>query len=143
VLYVSIESLRALSGAHEARHSTTGIVLAAVSLTIMPVLSRAQRSTGRQLGSASVVADSKQTLLCTYLSAILLVGLGANALFGWWWAGPAAALVIPSWRSRKAARPGEATPAVRRSHTSTRMTSRAPAPAATTARLVRSRKAIA
>jgi divalent metal cation (Fe/Co/Zn/Cd) transporter len=71
-----------------------GIVLAAVSLVVMPVLSYAQRRTGRQLGSASAVADSKQTLLCTYLSAVLLVGLLINTLLGWSWADPIAALVI-------------------------------------------------
>ena len=60
----------------------------------MPGLSYAQRRAGRELGSASAVADSKQTLLCTYLSAVLLVGLGVNSLFGWWWADPLAALVI-------------------------------------------------
>lgn len=65
-----------------------------VSLVIMPLLSWAQRRTGRELGSGSVVADSKQTLLCTYLSAVVLVGLLANSLLGWWWADPLAALVV-------------------------------------------------
>ena len=92
--YVTVESVRALAGAAEAGHSTVGIVLAAVSLAVMPGLSFAQRRAGRELGSASAVADSKQTLLCTYLSAVLLVGLGLNSLFGWWWADPVAALVI-------------------------------------------------
>src|SRR5215211_3128720 len=71
-----------------------GLVLAAVSLAVMPLLSWAQRRAGRELGSRSAVADSKQTLLCTYLSAVLLVGLGLNWLFGWSWADPIAALVI-------------------------------------------------
>jgi divalent metal cation (Fe/Co/Zn/Cd) transporter len=92
--YVTVESVRALAGAAEAAHSTVGIVLAAVSLAVMPGLSYAQRRAGRELGSASAVADSKQTLLCTYLSAVLLVGLGLNSLFGWTWADPVAALVI-------------------------------------------------
>ncbi|MGA5191502.1 cation transporter [Streptomyces griseoincarnatus] len=92
--YVSIDSVRALTGSGEAEHSTPGIVLAALSLAIMPFLSAAQRRAGRELGSASAVADSKQTLLCTYLSAVLLVGLLANSLFGWSWADPVAALVI-------------------------------------------------
>jgi divalent metal cation (Fe/Co/Zn/Cd) transporter len=92
--YVSVEALRALSGASEAEHTTVGLVLAASSLAIMPGLSWAQRRAGRELGSASAVADSKQTLLCTYLSAVLLVGLGLNSLFGWSWADPIAALVI-------------------------------------------------
>jgi divalent metal cation (Fe/Co/Zn/Cd) transporter len=92
--YVAVESVRALVGADRAEHSTVGLVLAAVSLAVMPILSAAQRRTGRELGSASAVADSKQTLLCTYLSAVLLVGLGVNSLFGWWWADPMAALII-------------------------------------------------
>jgi divalent metal cation (Fe/Co/Zn/Cd) transporter len=93
-LYVSIDAVRSLLGAGEAQHSIIGITLAAVSLAVMPVLSWAQRRAGRELGSLSAVADSKQTLLCTYLSAVLLVGLVLNSLFGWSWADPAAALVI-------------------------------------------------
>jgi divalent metal cation (Fe/Co/Zn/Cd) transporter len=93
-VYVSFQSVRALLGAGEAEHSTVGIVLAAVSLAVMPGLSLAQRRAGRELGSASAVADSKQTLLCTYLSAVLLVGLVVNSLFGWVWADPVAGLVI-------------------------------------------------
>jgi divalent metal cation (Fe/Co/Zn/Cd) transporter len=92
--FVTVDALRALTGAGEAHHSTVGIVLAAVSLVVMPFLSYAQRRTGRQLGSASAIADSKQTLLCTYLSAVLLVGLLVNTLLGWSWADPIAALVI-------------------------------------------------
>jgi divalent metal cation (Fe/Co/Zn/Cd) transporter len=92
--FVTVDALRALTGTGEARHSTAGIVLAALSLAVMPFLSYAQRRTGRQLGSASAVADSKQTLLCTYLSAVLLVGLLVNSLLGWSWADPIAALVI-------------------------------------------------
>ncbi|RAS69853.1 cation efflux family protein [Lentzea atacamensis] len=92
--YVTFESVTALIFQERAEHSTVGIVLAAVSLLVMPGLSYAQRRAGRELGSASAVADSKQTLLCTYLSAVLLVGLGVNSLFGWWWADPLAALVI-------------------------------------------------
>ena len=92
--YVTVESVRALAGGGEAEHSTVGLVLAALSLLVMPVLSHAQRRAGRELGSRSAVADSRQTLLCTYLSAVLLVGLGLNSLFGWSWADPLAALVI-------------------------------------------------
>lgn len=92
--YVTFSSVRALAGGSEAGHSTPGIVLAALSLAVMPFLSAAQRRAGRELGSASAVADSKQTLLCTYLSAVLLLGLLANSLFGWSWADPVAALVI-------------------------------------------------
>jgi divalent metal cation (Fe/Co/Zn/Cd) transporter len=92
--YVTVESVRALLGHSEAGRSTVGIALAAVSLVVMPGLSYAQRRAGRELGSRTAVADSKQTLLCTYLSAVLLVGLGLNSLFGWSWADPIAALVI-------------------------------------------------
>jgi divalent metal cation (Fe/Co/Zn/Cd) transporter len=92
--FVTFDSVRSLLGGGEAEHSTVGLVLAAVSLAVMPLLSYGQRRTGRELGSTSAVADSKQTLLCTYLSAVLLVGLGLNSLFGWSWADPVAALVI-------------------------------------------------
>jgi divalent metal cation (Fe/Co/Zn/Cd) transporter len=93
-LYVAVDAMLSLFGVGEARHSPIGIGLAATSLVVMPVLSWAQRRAGRELGSLSAVADSKQTLLCTYLSAALLVGLTLNALFGWYWADPVAALVI-------------------------------------------------
>jgi divalent metal cation (Fe/Co/Zn/Cd) transporter len=92
--YVSVDAVRALLGTGEAERSLTGIVLAALSVAVMPFLSAAQRRAGRELGSASAVADSRQTLLCTYLSAVLLVGLVLNATLGWSWADPIAALVI-------------------------------------------------
>ncbi|MFF7167387.1 cation transporter [Streptomyces sp. NPDC008086] len=92
--YVTVDAIRALAGTGEADRSIPGIVIAALSLVIMPFLSAAQRKAGRELGSASAVADSKQTLLCTYLSAVLLVGLVLNATLGWSWADPIAALVI-------------------------------------------------
>lgn len=92
--YVTVESIRSLAGGQTAESSTAGIVLAAVSLVVMPLLSLAQRRAGRELGSASAVADSNQTLLCTYLSGVLLVGLLLNAWFGWSWADPVVALVI-------------------------------------------------
>ena len=92
--YVTVDAVRTLLGVGEAEHSTPGLVLAALSLLIMPFLSYAQRRAGRELGSASAVADSKQTLLCTYLSGVLLVGLALNSLFGWSWADPIAALII-------------------------------------------------
>ncbi|MEU0414538.1 cation transporter [Streptomyces griseorubiginosus] len=92
--YVSTDAVRALAGTAEADRSLPGIALAALSLAVMPFLSAAQRRAGRELGSASAVADSKQTLLCTYLSAVLLVGLVLNATLGWSWADPIAALTI-------------------------------------------------
>ncbi|OBA92893.1 cobalt transporter [Mycobacteriaceae bacterium 1482268.1] len=92
--YVTVESIQTLIGPNEAAPSTVGIVLAAVSLAVMPFLSYGQRRAGRELGSATAVADSKQTLLCAYLSGVLLLGLLLNALFGWSWADPIVALVI-------------------------------------------------
>jgi Co/Zn/Cd efflux system component len=93
-LFVTVGAVHSLSGAGEAEHSTVGIILAAVSLVVMPFLSLAQRRAGRELGSRSAVADSRQTLLCTYLSGVLLLGLVLNSTMGWSWADPIAALVI-------------------------------------------------
>ena len=90
--YVTVEALRTLVGGHQPEHSHVGIVLVAISVVIMPILSWAQRRAGRELGSASAVADSRQTLLCTYLSAGVLLGLVLNAALGWWWADPVVAL---------------------------------------------------
>jgi divalent metal cation (Fe/Co/Zn/Cd) transporter len=92
--YVGFEAVRALLSGSEPEASPIGIGLAVASLLIMPFLSWAQRRTGRALGSGAVVADSTQTLLCTYLSAVLLVGLVVNATLGWSWADPIAGLVI-------------------------------------------------
>ena len=91
--YVTVQSVRMLVGGGEPEHPV-GIGLAAASLVVMPILSLAERRAGTELGSASVVADSKQTLLCTYLSAVLLAGLVLNSTLGWSWADPIAALVI-------------------------------------------------
>lgn len=92
--YVTFESVRALASGHDPNASTVGIGLACTSLLIMPFLSWAQRRTGRALGSNAVVADSTQTLLCSYLSAVLLAGLLLNATLGWSWADPIAGLII-------------------------------------------------
>ncbi|MCY7365936.1 MAG: cation transporter [Frankiaceae bacterium] len=92
--FVTVDALRSLTGAAEPQHSTPGIVLAAVSLAVMPGLSWFERRTGRELGSASVVADSSQTMICAALSGVLLVGLVLNSTLGWTWADPLAALVI-------------------------------------------------
>ena len=99
--YIVVESVRSLFGVEAAEHSTVGIILAAVSLVVMPFLSYAQRRAGRELGSASAVADSKQTLLCTYLSGVLLLGLLLNSLLGWAWADPMVALVIAGVASKE------------------------------------------
>jgi len=103
-VYVTVESIRDLFFAGGAPStSPLGIGLAIVSLIVMPVLSWAQRRTGRALGSSTVVADSTQTLLCTYLSAVLLVGLVLNATLGWGWADPVAGLVVAAVAAREGA----------------------------------------
>ena len=92
--YVAVDAAASLLLQERPDPSPVGIVIAALSLVVMPFLSWFERRSGRELGSATAVADSKQTLLCTYLSAALLVGLLANALLGWWWADAVAALAI-------------------------------------------------
>jgi divalent metal cation (Fe/Co/Zn/Cd) transporter len=92
--YVSYDSIKSLIWREEPRESIPGIVLAIASLIVMPLLVRAKRKVARGIKSNALMADSKQTELCTYLSAILLGGLLLNALFGWWWADPMAALVM-------------------------------------------------
>jgi hypothetical protein len=113
---VTAESVRALFFGGDPEPSPVGIGLAIASLTIMPFLSWAQRRTGRALGSHAVVADSTQTLLCTYLSAVLLGGLVLNATVGWGWADPVAGLVIAgvaikegiaAWRGEGCCAPGQ------------------------------------
>lgn len=99
--YVAVTSVAALVTGERPEHSTIGIVLTAVSVAVMPVLSAVERRAGRELGSATAVADSLQTLLCTYLSAAVLLGLVANSLFGWWWADAVAGLVIAGFAVRE------------------------------------------
>jgi divalent metal cation (Fe/Co/Zn/Cd) transporter len=103
-IYVTITSLLTLLtllGRVEAEHSALGIVITALSVIVMPFLSLAERRAGRELGSASAVADSKQTLICAYLSAAVLAGLLLNSLFGWWWADAIAGLVIAGFAVRE------------------------------------------
>ena len=90
--YVGLESIRDLMARSAPETSTVGMVLAAVSLAVMPVLARAKRRLGPVLGSQAAVSEANQTRLCALLSAVLLVGLGLNAALGWWWADPVAAL---------------------------------------------------
>lgn len=92
--YVAYESTSDLWLKHAAEHSVPGIVLACVSLVVMPLLSRAKRRVGNALDSAAMHADARQTDFCVYLSAILLGGLVLNATLGWWWADPLAALAM-------------------------------------------------
>ncbi len=99
--YVAVESTRALLNSERPAHSLLGIVIAALSLMVMPWLSWAQRRTGQALGSGAVVADSKQTLLCTYLSGVLLAGLLLDQAFGWWWAHPVVGLAIAAVAARE------------------------------------------
>jgi divalent metal cation (Fe/Co/Zn/Cd) transporter len=93
-IYVTYDSVKSLIRHETPQESIVGIVLAAVSLIIMPLLVRAKRKVARGINSGALMADSKQTELCTYLSAILLGGLLLNALLGWWWADPVAALIM-------------------------------------------------
>jgi divalent metal cation (Fe/Co/Zn/Cd) transporter len=92
--YVTYESASDLWSRKAPEHSMPGIILACASLIVMPLLSRAKRKVGHALGSAAMHADAKQTEFCTYLSAILLLGLLLNAIFGLWWADPVAGLVM-------------------------------------------------
>ena len=93
-VYVSYDSVKSLIRREAPEESIVGIVLAAVSLIVMPLLVRAKRKVARGINSGALMADSKQTELCTYLSAILLGGLSVNALLGWWWADPVAAMIM-------------------------------------------------
>lgn len=99
--YVAVDALRSLLGGADPDPSPVGIALALSSLVVMPCLVWAKRRVGRQLGSATVTADAAQTMLCTYLSAVLLIGLVLTATLGWGWADPIAALVIAAVAARE------------------------------------------
>jgi divalent metal cation (Fe/Co/Zn/Cd) transporter len=92
--YIGIAAIRSLVGGHEPDASWIGIGLAAFTAPTMPLLAMAKRRIGHKLGSSAAVQEASQTQLCAYLSVALLVGLGANALLGWWWADPITALAI-------------------------------------------------
>lgn len=92
--YVTFDAVKSLVRREAPEESVVGIVLAAVSVIVMPLLVRAKRRVARAIGSAALNADATQTQICTYLSAILLGGLVLNAAAGWWWADPLAALVM-------------------------------------------------
>jgi divalent metal cation (Fe/Co/Zn/Cd) transporter len=100
--YIGIESLRDLIGGHRPDPSWVGIGLSVVTLATMPPLAAAKRRAGEALGSSATTSESRQTMLCAYLSAALLVGLGANAIADWWWADPLAALAIATMALREA-----------------------------------------
>ena len=93
-IYVGVDAVRGLVTMAAPAESGFGIAIAAASLLVMPLLARAKRSVALQLGSGALAAEAKQTMICTYLSAILLGGLALNATLGWWWADPAAALAM-------------------------------------------------
>ncbi len=99
--YVAAESVRALAVGERPGASWIGIGLAAVTAPTMPLLAVAKRRVGTALGSAATVSEGAQNLLCAYLSVALLLGLGANALLGWWWADPAAALLVAGVAARE------------------------------------------
>lgn len=101
--YVAFEAVRSLADGTEPSASWVGIGLAAVTAPTMPLLARSKRRLGRQLGSHAAVSEGAQTMLCAYLSVGLLVGLGANAVLGWWWADPLCALAIAGVAVREGA----------------------------------------
>lgn len=98
---VAAESVRKLITGEHPSASAVGIALTVVSLVVMPLLARAKRKVGRELGSHALQADATETVLCVWLSAIVLAGLLLNAAFGWWWADPVAALGIVSVAARE------------------------------------------
>lgn len=105
--YVAVDAISALVWQESPRSSVLGIIVAAGSVVVMPLLSRAKRRVAAQLASRALTADARQTQICMYLSAILLGGLVLNAVFGWWWADPVAALsMVPliSWEGVQALR---------------------------------------
>ncbi len=102
--YVGVESVRDLAGRHEPEASIVGIVLAGVSLMVMPLMARAERRLAPVLGSRAAASEANQTSLCALLSAVLLIGLGLNAVLGWWWADPAAGLLIATLAGIEAVR---------------------------------------
>jgi divalent metal cation (Fe/Co/Zn/Cd) transporter len=102
--YVSIEAVRTLAGGEHPETSWVGLGLAAFTLATMPPLAIAKARVGERLGSSATKSEGRQNMLCAYLSGALLVGLGANAAFGWWWADPVTALVIAGVAVREARR---------------------------------------
>ena len=93
--YVVFDSIRALVGVRdEPQPSAVGVAITALSLIVMPSLAFAKRWVAKRLDSVALRADAAETMLCTYLSAVVLLGLAANALFGWWWMDPVAGLVV-------------------------------------------------
>jgi len=92
--YITYEGITSLWTHQEPLTSPVGIALSLLSLVVMPILAYAKQRTGKQMGSRALVADSKETWVCSYLSLALLIGIGSYALFGWWWADSVGALVM-------------------------------------------------
>lgn len=107
--YVGVESVRDLFGGKAPDASVVGIVLAAVSLLVMPLVARAKRRLAPVLGSQAAASEADQTRLCALLSGVLLVGLGLNAALGWWWADPTAGIVIAMFAGAEAVKTWRAT----------------------------------
>ena len=114
-VYVIAESIRTLVRRHAPEASWPGIAIAAAALIVMPLLARAKRAVAQSLGSPAMHADSRQSDICAYLSGITVAGLLLNAMFGWWWADPAAALLmspliakegVEAWQGRMCAADG-------------------------------------
>jgi len=101
VTYIAVEATRTLIGGHHPAASWVGIGLAAFTAPTMPLLARAKRRVGHRLNSAATVSEAEQNQICAYLSIALLVGLLANALLGWWWADPVAAIIIAGIAGRE------------------------------------------
>lgn len=101
VVYIAVAATRELAGSHHPAVSWVGVGLAAFTAPTMPLLARAKRTVGRKLNSSATVSEAGQNMICAYLSIALLIGLLANALLGWWWADPAAALVIAAVAARE------------------------------------------
>jgi divalent metal cation (Fe/Co/Zn/Cd) transporter len=95
--YVALDAVWVIWQGHAAGESHVGIALAVVSLVVMPLVAVGKLRAAREIGSAALRAEAKETLACSYLSFTLLVGLAANAVAGWWWADPAAALLMVPW----------------------------------------------
>lgn len=100
-IWVGYHAVADLAGGHQPDVSAIGIVLTTLSVLVMPALARAKRRTGDALASTALVAESNQTMVCAYLSVAVLLGLGLNAAFGWWWADPIAALVVAAIAARE------------------------------------------
>ena len=111
--YITYEGIESLISQEGAETSTVGIILATLSILIMPTLAYLKGRTGREMGSRALVADSKETWVCAYLSFALLAAVGLNALFGWWWADPVGALAMlpvilwQGWETLEEAREGD------------------------------------